>query len=75
MRHQATLRALAFKWIGILHRRWVERTPYDESRYLMTLQTRQAPLLKFAASSGLIALYFLQSTSGPELGGGSPIAT
>ncbi|HEY3499723.1 MAG TPA: IS110 family transposase [Polyangiaceae bacterium] len=50
MRHQAALRALAFKWIRVLHRCWVERTPYDESRYLLALQKRHAPLLKFAAS-------------------------
>jgi transposase len=50
-RHQAALRALAFKWIRVLHRCWVDRTPYDESRYLMALQKRQAPLLKFAAHS------------------------
>jgi hypothetical protein len=37
MRHQAALRALAFKWIRIRHRCWVERTPYDECRYLMAL--------------------------------------
>jgi len=48
-RHQAALRALAFKWIRILHRCWVERTPYDEARYLLALQKRQAPLLRFAA--------------------------
>ena len=51
MRHQAALRALAFKWIRILHRCWVERKPYDESRYLLALQKRQAPLLKFAAAN------------------------
>lgn len=51
MRHQATLRALAFKWIRILHRCWVDRKPYDEARYLMALQKRQAPLLKFAATA------------------------
>lgn len=34
-RHQAALRALAFKWIRILHRCWLDRVPYDESRYLM----------------------------------------
>lgn len=50
-RHQAALRALAFKWIRILHRCWVDRTPYDESRYLIALQKRQAPLLKFAAEA------------------------
>jgi transposase len=49
MRHQAALRALAFKWIRILHRCWIDRTPYDETRYLMALQKRHAPLLKFAA--------------------------
>jgi transposase len=48
-RHQAALRALAFKWIRILYRCWVDRVPYDESRYLIALQKRHAPLLKFAA--------------------------
>lgn len=50
-RHQAALRALAFKWIRILYRCWVDRVPYDESRYLMTLQQRGAPLLKHAAEA------------------------
>lgn len=50
MSHQAALRVLAFKWIRVLHRCWIERTPYDESRYLMALQKRHAPLLKFAAN-------------------------
>ncbi len=48
-RHQPALPALAFKWIGILHRCWLDRVPYDESRYLMALQKRGAPLLKHAA--------------------------
>lgn len=47
----ATIRALAFKWIRILFRCWVDRTPYDESRYLLALQKRQSPILKFAAHS------------------------
>ena len=50
-RHQAALRSLAFKWIRILHRCWVDRAPYDESRYLMALQKRGAPLLKHAAQN------------------------
>ena len=50
-RHQAALRALAFKWIRILFRCWKDRLPYDESRYLMALQKRQSPLLKFAAAN------------------------
>jgi transposase len=48
--HNATIRALAFKWIRILFRCWVDRTPYSESRYLTALQKRQSPLLKFAAA-------------------------
>lgn len=51
MRHQPALRSLAFKWIRILHRCWVDRTPYDESRYLLALQKRNAPLLEFAAQA------------------------
>jgi transposase len=47
--HNATIRALAFKWIRILFRCWVDRTPYNESRYLAALQKRQSPLLEFAA--------------------------
>jgi len=47
--HNATIRALAFKWIRILFRCWVDRTPYDESRYLLALQKRHSPILKFAA--------------------------
>lgn len=43
--HQATLRALAFKWIRILYRCWVERRPYDEARYLLALQRRGSPVL------------------------------
>lgn len=49
--HQSALRALAFKWIRILYRCWVDRRPYDESKYLMALQKRHAPLLKHAASA------------------------
>jgi hypothetical protein len=47
---QSALRVLAFKWIRILYRCWVDRLPYDESKYLMALQKRNAPLLKHAAS-------------------------
>ncbi len=49
--HNATIRALAFKWIRILFRCWVDRMPYNESRYLAALQKRQSPLLKFAAQA------------------------
>lgn len=49
--HNATIRALAFKWIRILFRCWVARTPYDESRYLLALQKRHSPILKFVAQT------------------------
>jgi transposase len=48
-RHQAALRALAYKWIRVLHRCWIDRVAYDEARYLIALQKRGAPLLKHAA--------------------------
>lgn len=51
LRHQAALRALAFKWIRILHRCWTDRVAYDESRYLSALRKRHAPLLQFAATA------------------------
>ena len=40
--------------------------PYDESRYLMALQKRGAPLLKHAAQS---SRFTLRPSSGRELGG------
>jgi len=46
--YQAAVRALAFKWIRILYRCWVTRTPYDEARYLKALQERGSSLLKMA---------------------------
>ena len=47
--HNAAIRALAFKWIRVLFRCWVDRVPYDESRYLAALQKRHSPILQFAA--------------------------
>jgi transposase len=38
--HHAILRALAFKWIRILWKCWVTRTPYDEATYLAALARR-----------------------------------
>lgn len=42
---QVVIRSLAFKWIRILHRCWIDRVPYDESRYLMALQAKGSPLI------------------------------
>jgi transposase len=41
--HQATLRALAFKWIRIIYSCWKNKTPYDESAYLFALKRRKSP--------------------------------
>ena len=49
--HQAAVRALAFKWIRILYRCWITRTPYDEAKYLKALQERGSPLLKTAEAA------------------------
>ena len=53
--HRVAVRALAFKWICILHHYckwicilhhyWLCHTLYDDSRYLMALQRRGSPLL------------------------------
>ncbi len=38
--HQATIRALAFKWIRIMFRCWKNHTAYDEATYLFALEKR-----------------------------------
>ena len=49
--YQVAVRALAFKWIRILHRCWQDRTPYDESKYLEALRRKGSPLLKYLAEA------------------------
>jgi transposase len=46
MKHQAAVRALAFKWIRILFQMWKHRTPYDAHRYTQALSKAQSPLAK-----------------------------
>ncbi len=43
--HQATIRALAFKWIRIIFRCWKDKKPYDEAKYLFALKKRNSDLL------------------------------
>ncbi len=43
--YQAAVRSLAFKWIRILYRCWITRTPYHEAKYLRVLKKRGSPLL------------------------------
>lgn len=47
VRHHAALRALAFKWIRVLFAVWKSRRPYDDARYLQTLQRKHSPLLAY----------------------------
>jgi transposase len=49
--HQAAVRALAFKWIRVMFRCWQTRKPYDELRYMRSLQQRHAPLLDYLSKS------------------------
>jgi hypothetical protein len=58
----AAIRAPAFKWIRILHRCWLDRQPYDESRYRTALKERESPVQKFAA--GVAGISRLRSASG-----------
>jgi transposase len=46
--HHVAVRALAFKWIRILFACWKNRVPYDQDRYLKTLQTRGSEYAKIA---------------------------
>jgi transposase len=50
-KHQAAVRALAFKWIRIIFRCWKDRTLYDEMAYCASLIKRQSPLLKYLATT------------------------
>jgi transposase len=51
--HQAALRALAYKWIRILHHCWRTNRAYDESVYLNSLKKRGSPLLQSMLATSL----------------------
>jgi transposase len=44
MKHQAIVRALAFKWIRVLFRVWKERRPYSEQHYIQALIKSNSPI-------------------------------
>jgi transposase len=46
LKHPAAVRALAFKWIRIIYRCWMDRKPYDEQIYLASLRAKQSPLVR-----------------------------
>jgi transposase len=39
--HHAAVRSLAYKWMRIVFRCWQDRVPYDDARYVATLQRRR----------------------------------
>jgi len=47
MKHQAAIRALAYKWIRIIYRIWQTRIPYSEARYIEQLRQRNSPVINF----------------------------
>lgn len=53
--HRAALRALAYKWIRILHRCWATHRTYDEAVYLKALKRRGSPLLEYMVSENAAA--------------------
>ncbi len=50
-RHQAAVRALAFKWIRIIFHLWKTRATYDENLYIQQLRKRNSPVVKLLKSA------------------------
>lgn len=50
-KHHTAIRTVAFKWIRILYRCWVDRRPYHEDTYLSALAKRRLPSLERLAAS------------------------
>jgi transposase len=49
--HHTAIRALAYKWIRIIHACWRNRTIYNEIAYYNCLKAKNSPLLKFMNSA------------------------
>lgn len=47
MKHQAAVRALAYKWIRIAFRLWQDRTTYSEEAYIEQLKKHHSPIVKY----------------------------
>lgn len=47
MKHQAAVRALAFKWIRIMFSLWKTHSKYSENDYLNQLRLKKSPLVAF----------------------------
>lgn len=48
--HHTAIRALAFRWIRILHKCWVKNIAYDEQTYIDALKRRHSPLISRLAA-------------------------
>ncbi len=49
-KHQAAVRALAYKWIRIIFACWRDRVPYDEAHYMQALRNAGSPLVSLCPS-------------------------
>jgi len=49
--HQTALRALAFKWARIMYRCWKNHEPYDEARYMRSLEQHGSWLAQAAKAA------------------------
>lgn len=45
--HSTVIRKLAFKWIRIMYRCWMNEETYDESRYILALIQRDSPVVDY----------------------------
>jgi transposase len=48
--HHAAIRALAFRWIRIIFRLWINREEYDEELYIEALTNKQSPIVRRLAA-------------------------
>ncbi len=46
-KHNAAVRALAYKWIRIIYHLWSTNTLYDEAHYIEQLTRRNSPIIQF----------------------------
>jgi len=52
MDHHAAVRKLAYKWQRIVWRMWQDNQPYDEARYVRSLQGRGLKIYADLAVTG-----------------------
>jgi hypothetical protein len=52
--HYTILRALAYKWIRIIYKCWLDKVPYDESKYLKALKNFGSPLVNNSTKTSTI---------------------